>query len=85
MLFRRTQSSATLDYTAGEKVTHFSACERGITRKNKLSAATSPPPDRTQVAQVHLCRVDRKEPCPYFTCALSSLVSEKQTFVSLLS
>lgn len=39
MLFRRTQSSATLDYTAGEKVTHFSAPERGMNRKNKLTAA----------------------------------------------
>lgn len=39
MLFRRTQSSTTLDYTAGEKVTHFSACERGMNRKNKLPAA----------------------------------------------
>lgn len=39
MLFRRTQSSATLDYTAGEKVTHFNARERGMNRKNKLTAA----------------------------------------------
>lgn len=39
MLFRRAQSSATLDYTAGEKVAHFNACERGMNRKNKLTAA----------------------------------------------
>lgn len=63
MLFRRTQSSATLDYTAGEKVTHFSACESGVARENKLSAATSAPPDRTRVAQVLLCRVDGEEHC----------------------
>lgn len=39
MLFRRTQNSATLDYTAAEKVTHFNACVRGMNRKNKLTAA----------------------------------------------
>ena len=39
MLFRKTQSSGTLDYTAGEKVTHFNAFERGMNRENKLTAA----------------------------------------------
>lgn len=39
MLFRKTQSGATLDYTAGEKVTHFNGRERGMNRKNKLTAA----------------------------------------------
>ena len=39
MLFRRTQSSATPDYTAGEKTTHLNARERGMNRKNKPTAA----------------------------------------------
>lgn len=39
MLFRRTQSSGALDYTAGEKVTHFNARERGMNGKNQLTAA----------------------------------------------
>lgn len=39
MLFRSMQSCTTLDYTAGEKVTHFCAHNQGNETRNKLAAA----------------------------------------------
>lgn len=55
MLFRRTQSSAMLDYIAGEKVTHFNGCGRGMNGKNKLLAATFSAPNSTLS---HRCSTD---------------------------
>lgn len=52
MLFRRTQSSTTLDYTAGEKL-HTSVRVREVEpERTRTQQHPFPPPDSTQVAGV---------------------------------